>query len=349
MSFDEASQTGALSESFESFAREIYRDSSPLYERLSYGVAADPEILSLAAHARNTPVSHLLFAAVHFLLLKGTRHPLSAFYPSIDGGFPSKSEDPYPYFRTFCLEHKDEIRTLISFHLVQTNEVRRCALLLPAFGLVDQATNRPLALVELGTSAGLNLLWDRYGYDYGDEQYYGDPNSPVQIACALRGSRRPYLPVDLPEVAFRTGADINPVDVRDPEAVLWLHALVWPEQYEERARVLQRAIQLARQEPPALVAGDALQLLPGILAEVPEDTALCVFHTFVVNQFSKEARKRLSSTLAAHAAERDVFWISVEFLGRKHPILELVSFVDGVRTRRRLARCSNHGEWLEWL
>src|SRR5205085_1814788 len=164
---------------------------------------------------------------------------------------------------------------------------------LPAFARVARQTGGPLALVEIGASVGLNLLWDRYGYDYGDGASYGDAGSPVRITCTVRGDRRPWVPAVLPRVRYRVGLDLNPVDVRDPEAALWLRALVWPE-HAGRAALLQRALEVARRDPPSLIKGDALDLLPAVLPAVPHDVALCVFHTFTVNQFSAEARDHLS-------------------------------------------------------
>src|SRR5205085_663655 len=175
-----------------------------------------------------------------------------------------------------------QIRHLISTRLVQTNEVQRSACLVPAFARVaHQAQGRPLALVEIGASAGLNLLWDRYGYDYGDGRRYGEARSPVRIACNVHGDRRPPIPALLPPVAWRVGLDLNPVDVCEPEAALWLQALVWPE-HNRRAALLQRAMEVARRDPPTLIAGDALDLLPAMLPTVPHDMALCVVHTFTV-------------------------------------------------------------------
>jgi hypothetical protein len=86
---------------------------------------------------------------------------------------------------------------------------------------------RPLALVEVGASAGLNLLWDRYHYDYG-EQSCGDPASPVQLHCALRGPSRPPLPQHMSDIASRIGLDLHPIDVHDEAEALWLRALIWP-------------------------------------------------------------------------------------------------------------------------
>jgi len=143
-------------------------------------------MLTLAAHARSTPESSFLLTAAHYLLLGGEEEAVAAFYPSVAGEARGEG-DPYPLFRDFCLEHAEELRTLISTRRVQQNEVRRCAQLLPAFGLVAERVGSPLALVEVGASAGLNLLFDRYSYDYGDGRLRGDTGSPVR----LRAARRP--------------------------------------------------------------------------------------------------------------------------------------------------------------
>jgi hypothetical protein len=338
----------ALAQRFERFARRECHVSA-LYERLSLGVAHDPELLDIAAQAQpGQPVPNLFLAAVHFLLLRGVQHPLAAFYPSLSP-VASPSADPYPSFRAFCLEHRAAILGLISTRLVQTNEVRRCGCLLPAFALVSSRyRGRPLALVEIGASAGLNLLWDRYGYDYGEGRRYGDPRLPVQIACVLQGNRRPPLPAALPTMGTCLGIDLHPIDVCDPDAALWLRALVWPDE-RGRTELLQAALKIAQQDPPKLIAGNALDQLPEVLATIPDDESLCVFHTHTVNQFPVEARARLSALFAAHAAIRDLSRVSIEWLGDGHPRLELVSFEDGVMTAQLLAYCGSHGEWLEWL
>jgi hypothetical protein len=260
----------ALAQRFERFAqRECH--VSPLYECLSRGIARDRELLSIAVHARaGQPVPNLFFAAVHYMLLKGIEHPLTAFYASLAHVIP-QTDDPYSSFRAFCLEHAEEIQRLIAARLVQTNEVRRCGCLLPAFGLVAHRTaGQPLALVEIGASAGLNLLWDEYGYDYGEYGRYGVLSSAVQISCTVRGSERPPLPVVLPPVAMRVGLDINPIDVRDPDAALWLRALVWPDE-AGRSDLLQRAMHIAQHNPPTLIGGNALDLLATVMARIPDD------------------------------------------------------------------------------
>jgi hypothetical protein len=314
---------------------------------LSLSIAEDPEILALAAHARNGErIPNLFFAAVQFLLLNGIKHPVSVFFEIACG--PSASvEDPYPEFRSFCLEYDEEIRGLIAVGLVQTNEVSRRAFLAPAFVFISrQGQGHPLYLVEIGASAGLNLLWDRYGYIYGDIHRGGDLNSPVQIRCALRDSRPPPIPEIFPEVAGRIGLDRVPIETSDPDAILWLQALVWPEQVE-RAELLKRAIQIARQNPVKLIAGDAAETLPAVLAAVPKDNTLCIFRTFT--PLAPQSRERIAEMCAQYGARRDLFLLSTTGGRSIDSELQLVSFINGVRTGRILARCHNHGQWLEWL
>jgi hypothetical protein len=268
------------------------------------------------------------------------------FYPTLSGT-PIPDADPYPIFRAFCLAHTDAIVELLRTRRVQTNEVRRCALLLPAFGLVAaQAQARPLTLIELGPSAGLNLLWDRYGYDYGLGWIVGDPTASLQLTCELRGAHQPPIPRRLPQVASRCGIDLYPVDLHDQQAIDWLRALIWPEQLERLAR-LERAIAVARSDPPVIHAGDALNRLPTLLATVPERTVACVFHSFVINQFTDEGRARLRQILEQYGAQRDLFCIGILGIS-SYPELSLLSFVGGVQTERVLATCSGHADWLAW-
>ncbi len=337
-----------LAQHFKRFAFHISLQASPLYERLSEAVAADPDLLALASHVRRgQPVPNLFFAAIHFLLLKGVQHPLAAFYPGVSTTIDCNT-DPYPVFRSFCLEYREEIKQILATRLVQTNEVGRCACLLPAFALAaSYAQGQPLSLVEIGTSAGLNLLWDRYGYDYGEDRRYGVLTSPVQIACTLRGDHLPPLPAILPKVAWRMGIDLHPINVSDPEERLWLRALVWPEN-TERAERLQEALHLIEQDPPSILAGDALTLLPSVLATVPPETTLCVFHSFTVNQFSQEARAQLNQILTEWAAKRPLFRVSIEGFEKGDPMLELMTWRNNAATKQKLAVCDSHARWLQW-
>jgi len=310
----------------------------------------DPELLRLAASAQEkAALPNLFFAAVHLLLLKGEHHQLAAFYPSLNNS--SQHYDyVYPYFRNFVLEHLEDIRETLMAHSVQTNEVGRCAVLVPAFELVAAQTKRqPLTMIEIGSSAGLTSLWDRYYYHYGEGLECGDRNSQVKIECSLRGNMRPPIPGQLPKVASRTGIDLLPIDVNDAENVQWLRALVWPDN-QKRARQLEHAIRLAQQAPPRIVTGNALDLLPNLIDKTPDKASLCIYHSFTLTLASGEPREKLHSLLTTASKKRDLFLVSIEWAADSEtPILGLAKFSKGNMTERILARCHSHGEWLECM
>jgi hypothetical protein len=333
-----------LAARFRRFA-EVECDTSPLYRHLSAALADDPELLALAAPTRHGPVPLLFLGAVHYLLLQGVQHPLSRHYASLGGRMDG---DPYPDFRDFCRVHQAALEPLLASQRVQTNEVRRCVHLLPAFNyLARQCPAQPLALIEMGASAGLNLNWDRYSYDYGDGKIYGAVDAPVCLIGAPRGRQIPPYASPMPTIATRIGLDLNPIDVRDPQAALWLRALIWPENVA-RAALFERAVAVAHQHPPAVVRGDALADLPALWQDAPAEAQLCVFHSFVLNQFALEARERFSALLAEHSTQRRVSVIALEWLGGVAPTLTLTHYDQGQRAETHLAHCHPHGEWLEW-
>lgn len=346
----EKPQLEEIVRSFAHSAAHEFHGASPLYERLAIGISTDPDMLALASGAISKPVPMIFLAAVHFLLLSGEEHELAAFYPDINPGSCTAETDPYPVFRDFCFLHRDKIENLITTHHVQTNEVRRCACLLPAFGFVAKlAEGLPMMLVEIGASAGLNLLWDRYGYDYGEGLVYGNRSSQVQLSCTLRGNKLPPFPDIFPQISSRIGIDLHPIDVRDESAVNWLAAFIWPE-HTARFDLLHRAIEIARDTPPELRKGDVVELLPGIMETALTEALLCLFHTFVSNQMSPEVRNDLANLIEDYGYRRNICCISIDLSDKyKYPRLELISFTHGVKAHRHLANCSGHSRWIEWL
>ena len=333
-----------LSARFERFARECATLGSPFYERLSTFVAGDDRLLDISAHATREPVPNAFFGAVHYLLLKGNNHELRDYYPSLTD--PPRADDRlFPVFADFCAASRDQIIPLVASRIVQTNEVNRSAVLAPAFSVVHELGNRrPLALVEVGTSAGLNLFWDRYRIAYSDGVVLGDPNSDVQVVCELRSAPLPVSSHSPPAIADRIGIDLNPVDLHDPDQRLWLRALVWPD-HHQRARRLDAAIALASQRTPQLLRGDALRLLPGVLASVPREHTLCVFHSAVLYQFTPDARMQFTALLAEASAARPIWQVSAE----NEAGLNLYAYRDGkLADERLLAEFDAHGRWLRW-
>jgi hypothetical protein len=215
-----------LSQRFRQFADEARAYGGPLYVALSRQIADDEEILGLAGHVHRPPVPNVFLAGVHFLLGDTPKHELSAFYASLCDN-PRPPVEAYPAFRDFVLSNTARLIPLLATRITQTNDVSRCSFLLPAFTEVQQSTGEPLALIDVGCSAGLHLRWDSYYYDYGVAQV-GNPCAAVSIRCELRGPVMPPLPAHFAECRFRLGIDLNPVDLRDPIERRWFEALIWP-------------------------------------------------------------------------------------------------------------------------
>lgn len=335
----------ALAQIFAVFGERECRGYSPLYARLCEGIAADRALLALAAETRSFPVPNVFLGAVHYLLLGGVDHPLAAFYPSVAG--EPAAGDPVPAFRDFCATHADRLRPQLHTRLTQTNEVRRCACLLPVFAVIAARSGAaPFALVEIGASLGLNLYWDRYRYTYGSGETFGPPDAPLHLTCASRGDPLPPLPETLPAVTSRVGLDLNPIDVRDADAVAWVRALIWPE-HAERAARFQAAVHLVRRDPPRMVAGDAAETLGPVLEAIPADRTACVYHTYTANQFPEKTRRQLHRVLDAAGRTRPVYRTSIEGFGT-YPTLRLRTYAAGAVTDERLAACQPHGEWIAW-
>jgi hypothetical protein len=343
-----ATHSHPLAPRFVKFARECAALNSPFYQRLSLHVAQEPRLLDIASHAVREPITNVFFGAVHYFLLKhadqGADHPLRDYYPSLAAN-PRPGDALFVAFSDFCLRHRDEIISLVVARLTQTNEVNRSAFLAPAFHVVASLTGgQPLALVEVGTSAGLNLYWDEYRIAYSDGTLLGDPASSVLVESELRGNPLPAAIAAPLKIAHRIGIDHNPIDLHDPDAQLWLRALVWPD-HRLRAARLDTAIALAAHRKSQLLRGDALELLPATLAQLPPDCAACVFHSTVLYQFTPEARDRFFSLLAAASAHRPLWHVFAE----DESGLKLFLYRAGrLAGEQFLAHFDAHGRWLDW-
>lgn len=198
----------------------------------------------------------------------------------------------------------DAIREIAMSHATQTNEVRRCAVLLPELSKIPG----PIALVEVGASAGLCLYPDKYAYRFitetGVKELTPDGGSPVVLETELRG--RP-APTRLPDVVWRTGIDLNPLDVSDPSTLRWLETLIWPE-HDDRRRILHDAASVVARAKPRLVAGDLNDAFDRVVAGVPDDATLVVFHSAVLVYLDPEARESFVGKVRASGA----VWISNE-------------------------------------
>jgi hypothetical protein len=331
------------------FIGEARRADSPLYVRLAEGVRDNPELRAFAAQARKgQPHANILFGAVHYLLLRGADHPLRAFYPNLNGGTRAEG-DPVPHFADFVGRYRDDLVPLIASRVTNTNEVGRSALLHAAFRAVAKEAGEPLNLIEIGPSAGLNLIWDRYGVRYhrgGETLPLPVPDPALTIDCELRGEKNPPLG-PAPRIASRVGLELNPVDLGDPDQRDWLRALVWPDT-QGRFERLEAALKAYASERPAIRIGSALDLLPDAFRAIPEDQPVCVYHSYVIYQFSREMKEALESILTLAGLRRTVWRIAIEGAVDGTNAIEMVRYHDGVRDARQLALCHPHGRWLEW-
>ncbi len=337
------------SRSFAEFAKNETVLTSPLYSFLSAQIAEDEAILEIAAFASPLHLAPIiLLGAVHFLLSGSAHAALARFYPSLTSA-PDAFENAYPDFRQFCLENRASLISLLQSKQVQTNEVRRCACLLPAFGFVMEKTdNAPLIMIEVGASAGINLFWREFCYDYSNGQQWGSAVSAVQLKCDARGVNPLPLPRNRPTLIQNIGLELKPVDLLCEEDVRWLRALIWPD-HLERAKLFTKALSIVRGKPLEVIAGDALQTLPAILEALPTHGTVCLYHSLVLNQFPPEAQKEFDLILKTASRNRDLYCIGMGDNRHNEDELTLASYHYGVEKVVSLAKCQAHGAWIEWL
>ena len=345
----QADRLARLRTAFHYFARvEAPGLASPTYEELAHGVSTDDDLLEIATYTRpHQPAPNMLFAAVQYLLLSENQHPLAAHYPIISGE-PRQSAPAFPRFRDFCLQHRDRIVELIATRRTQTNVVRRCTCLLPAFSIVCRETPSPLALIDLGASAGLNLNFDRYAYSYQRDSrevlQWGPTEARVRLEAELRGDGvLPPIPSSIP-IASRDGIDLDPVDLANPDQLLWLRALIWPEHVERHQQLIDAAAEFDH-SAIRMHAGDASDVLPALIESVPLEHALVVYSTIALYQFPRESRQRIVDTLNYASAARPVWQIALE---GNDPELSITRYRSGAVETETLADASPHGWWIEW-
>jgi hypothetical protein len=343
--------SGSDTDYWDFFVAETRRNGAPLYEQLASGVARDNGLREFANSVQpGQPPANMLFAAAHYLLLRGADHPLRVFYSNLNGGHPAVDLAlAFPAFQHFVELNREKLGRLLRTRVTNTNEVGRSAVLQAGFRELATMTGTPLHLIELGPSAGLNVLWDRYAVRYlrkGQSLRAGASDSVLVLEIELRGEHLPPAG-ETPRVGSRLGLERNPVDLSNPEERDWLKALVWPD-HLARFVNLERALAIASGEKLPIRAGDALELLPEALSEVPAQETACVYHSFVTYQFSEEQRSALDDMLIAASLRRPVWRLGLEGTRSGEAPLLLYSYLDGLREKRLLALCQPHGAWLEW-
>ncbi len=326
-----------LAERYRSWADVGARGLSPAYETLAHAVADREDVLEMLLHVdspRRQP--NLLFGALRW-------HGAPVFDPTAA--------------LDWAVAHPEEVLDVLRTRRTQTNEAGRCALLMPALSQLA-ADGEPLALVEIGASAGLCLLPDRWRYRYllTDDadapdahvvHEVGPSDSPVRLDCRVTGPAP--LPDVVPTIGWRAGLDLEPVDATDPDARRWLECLVWPE-HVDRAERLHAALSVAAADPPPVHRGDATTDLAALLDRVPDRMTPVVTHSAALMYLSREDRGRLVDLLR----ERGVHRLGAEGpevvpgTGPPPPLHEESQFWLTLDDRV-LAACQPHGRWLAWV
>jgi hypothetical protein len=276
------------------------------------GIADDDFLLELvrsAAPAQQRPT--LLFAAVHELVVQERQHPLATYYPSVTS--PIADGDPLPAFRDFCSAYQEQLLGRMSTGVTQTNDVRRSAALAVGLHYLQAQVSKPLVLIELGASAGLLLLFDRYRINVGG-RLLGPEESPVHVPVAADSQMAALLPSAMPHVADRVGVDLAPVNLGDPAQVRWLEAFVWPEAHDDRDR-LRAAVAIARTDPPLVVQGDAVTSLTVILDAISEAYTPVVFHSTLLTYLNALQRQAIAECLETVGSRRELGWLPLEAPG----------------------------------
>jgi hypothetical protein len=283
-----------------------------------------------------------LAGGLHALVLRGADSDLAAAYP------PLQAVDLDDVLKAAIMRHDSWLEAWLDSP-PQTNETGRSAVLLPGFLAVARETGLPMALMEIGSSAGLNLFFDHFRYRYG-ELDWGGPAYPVTLVPQMRGAV-PDLTGAL-KISSRTGCDISPLDVEDGNDRLRLRAYIWADQTDRLAR-LDAAIDVARREAPALERADAADFVERQLAARKPGECLVLFHSVVwqyLPERTKAAIERATRQAGDEASpDRPLAWLRMETLASNdpHPTLQLTLWPGG--QTRALAVADFHGRWLEWI
>jgi hypothetical protein len=288
-----------------------------------------------------------LMGAVHRLVLRDEAPALAASY----GGGGADAEAAWAAFHAVLESRSEVLRELVRLP-VQTNEVGRCAALLPALAAFAEEAGLPLRLLEPGASAGLNLNWDRYryracGHDGPGSSAgfaWGPADSPVRIDFELRDGVEGRLDaLSRVEIASREGCDASPVDPATADGRLTLLAYVWPDQ-EDRVRRLRGALEVAASAPCRVEREDAAGWVERRLAEPAADRATLVFHS-IVGQYlgerglaSFERHVREAGARASRSAP--LGWLRMEPAGERAEV-RLATWPGG--EDRLIARAGYHG------
>lgn len=298
-------------------------------------IADDASLLSILNSVENLPRHNVLFAGVQYVMMRDGAGDLGLFYPNFTDEV-ADMDGIADVFGAFVRANAVELLELGRTRYTQTNESRRCVALLPGIWKTPATS---FHLVDVGTSAGLNLHLDRYHYQWDATTWGSD--SPVSLQTTMRGAG--VVPREI-DVLSRTGLDLNPIDPSDPNDRRWLEALIWPEHHERRKR-LRASLVIAAENPVDMVKGDLFETLSKTLDSLPKRQPVVVLNSFILNQFAPERRDTLVGIFEEAGTDREIYRVSLEWLDENAEGADLgVSDGSGLVN---VGVAQPHGEWLE--
>lgn len=340
-----------LRENFEAAPGRVFT-SSPLYQAFCTAVAEDAATLRMLSERQpGQQAPYLLFAAVHYLLLRGAKHPLADVYAAASRHAPVPA-DAGKVLIDFVGENLAEVRELVRTRLVQTNVVRRSVGLRYALSLIAELSPGPVHLVEVGASAGIHLNVDRYRFEFGS-QHVGPPAAAVTIRTELLAEGSADL-TRCPEIASRTGIDLRPVSIADPDQRLWLRTLVWPENGND-AELLHHALDVTAALPPRMITGDAVDVCPMVGRELPAGQTRVVFHAATRMHVPRERWAAFDEAIDGMGRTGPLFHVwheSAEVTHSNGPILDEQAglYMHGPnQVVTAVAEIDGHGAWIKPL
>jgi len=306
---------------------ELAEGRSPLYARLWRELADDTRVAAIVGPDPAWDAPLRLMAGIHYLILTG--------------------KAAWERIGDVLVEHHAFLREWVGTRGVQTNEVQRCWSLLPCFlEAVRRTGAEAFDLVELGPSAGLNLVWDRYGYTYANGSW-GSAVATLRLSGDEERRLPPQLLVLRPAVRSRTGVDREPIDVTSDDGALLLKSFVWADQTERLER-LRAAIDVVRADPPELIRGDYVSDLPRLLRDRVPGAQLVVYETASTQYLDSEQRAALHNAMHDAGRKKPVTFLTTRsHAGADCYTLEAWAWPSGERSE--VERFDFHGSWLEWL
>jgi len=321
--------------------------TAQIFERCADDLEAGGPVARLVADFDGNPLLDALpqrvLGAVQALVLTGEAPELAALHPAVGGTprFPEAADA----FVAVVERELERLRPELA-HQVQTNEVRRAAGLLGGFLEVARETGLPLRVLEIGSSAGLLLFFDRYRYELGPHRW-GDPRAALHLRSAWTG---PPPALDAPlRVATRQGCDLHPIDASDPIQLRRIQSYYWANQLDRQRLLVQAAAALEGPAPVECIrAGD---FVARELAERRAGVASVLFHSSMWWYVPRAEQQRIHSAVLEAGERADpsapLAWLRAEPPDLHCAELRLTSWPGG--EDRLLARVAHHGEWVEWL